>query len=445
MRSFYSRVLLWFCLANLATLVVSVSVSEMLAHRVYGNEPDWVALATTADERYIAGGEAALQEWQSQTSEEHIDVWLFEGRRNLTPRRPPMGPLGDMLPTLLNSNDIVLHPRPELYIAAQLVTGSDGIERRMVAERAPRPREHLRRLLRLQMALSLLAIGVVGWFITRGIARPIRALSVATRHMADGALSTRVDERWTRAQDEVGALARDFNTMAARIEALIDHERGVLQDVSHELRSPLARLQLHLELARRASPAPLPQLERADAEIVRLDRLLTEILALTRLEAGLPGMTREPVDLSALARARVAEAANGSPALEANIDAPKAVFVSGSAPLLERALDNLLANALKYGHQPDEAAVRIDLSVHTSGHRALLRVRDHGPGVADADLASLFRPFFRGANAGGSQGQGLGLAVVARIAAAHGGEVQARNVPGGGLEVSVQLPLADRP
>jgi signal transduction histidine kinase len=422
--------------------VVSVSVSEILAHRVYGNEPDWTALATAADERYIAGGTPALLDWQGRISDEHIDAWLFEGNRNLTDRRPPVGPLADILPTLLMSENIVMHPRPELFIVSQRVTGSDGVERRLIAERAPRPREHLRRLLRLQVGLSLLAIGIVSWFITRGIARPVRALSQAARGMADGALSTRVDERWTRSQDEVGALARDFNTMAARIEALIDHERGVLQDVSHELRSPLARLQLHLELARRASPAPLPQLERADAEVARVDRLLTEILALTRLEAALPGMTREPVDLAALARARVAEAGQGAGGLNASIEADAAVFVSGSAPLLERAIDNLLANALKYGHRPDEAETRIDLSVRSSGPHAILRVRDHGPGVAQADLPSLFRPFFRGANAGGSQGQGLGLAAVARIAAAHGGEVRACNATGGGLEVCLQLPLA---
>lgn len=442
MTSFYTRILLWFCLANLGTLVVSVSVSEMLAHRVYGNEPDWTALAAAADQHYIDGGEAGLLEWQRRMSDDHIDAWLFESGRNLSGHRPPSGPLAEMLPTLLESESIVLHPRPELFIAEQRVVGSDGVERRMVAERAPRPREHLRQLLKLQIAFSLLAIGVVSWFITRGIARPVRALSEATRRMADGALDTRVEERWTRGPDEVGALARDFNAMAARIEALVDHERGVLQDVSHELRSPLARLQLHLELARRASAAPLPQLERAEQEIARLDRLLTEILALTRLEAGLPGMTREPVDLAALARARVQdeEAITGTGPV--TVDAAEPVRVSGSAPLLERALDNLIGNARKYGQVEGDSAGKIEITVKGSGGRAVLSVRDHGPGVSAEDLPSLFRPFFRGANAGGSSGQGLGLAVVARIAAAHGGEAYARPCRDGGLEVSLELPLA---
>jgi signal transduction histidine kinase len=112
--------------------------------------------------------------------------------------------------------------------------------------------------------------------------------------------------------------------------------------------------------------------------------------------------------------------------------------------LLERALDNLIANAIKYGRAPDQAATRIHLSVQALGDRAVLRLRDHGPGAPTQDLPSLFRPFFRGANAGSSQGQGLGLAVVARIAAAHGGDVEASNVEGGGLEVTMRLPLADR-
>jgi signal transduction histidine kinase len=327
------------------------------------------------------------------------------------------------------------------------VIGSDGVPRQFVALRAPRPREQLRQLLAVQIVSSLLVLGVLGWFLARGIARPVRALSDATRRMSAGELDARVAQRWTRGSDEIGALARDFNAMATRIEALIANQRGVLQDISHELRSPLARLQLHLELARRESTAARPQLDRAESEIARLDRLLTEILALTRLEAGLPGMRREPCELTALARERIAERQSAAAAMPRQIalEASSPVWVSGSAPLLERALDNLLDNAIKYGCTAPDTPARVLVRIQQVGERAELRVRDHGPGVAEADLPSLFRAFYRGHNSAGQDGQGLGLAVVARIAGAHGGTVQAHPAAGGGLEVVVQLPAIAAP
>jgi signal transduction histidine kinase len=441
MSPFYRRLLLWFCIVNVATLLISVGITALLAHRAYGTEPDWATLARTANDTYIAGGVPALRQWAERERSDNVDALLFEGERNLFAPRPLPPLLMQVLPQLLLADSVVLHPRPELFIASQRVVGSDGVTRQFVGVRAPRPREHLHQLMTIQIVLSLLAIGIVGWRLARGIARPVRAVSDATRRMTAGELSARVDERWTRGGDELAALARDFNAMASRIEALIAHERGVLQDISHELRSPLARLQLNLELARREAGVAAPQLDRAEKEIARLDQLLTEMLALTRLEAGLPGMTRERYDLVALVRARVAEAGTELAASGQHVDirAPASLEVSGSPALLERAVDNLLSNAIKYGR----GAGAIELRIAAVDRHVELSVRDHGPGVAEGELASLFRPFFRGSNAAKADGQGLGLAVVRRIVEAHGGEVTARNAAGGGLEICARLPLPD--
>jgi signal transduction histidine kinase len=293
----------------------------------------------------------------------------------------------------------------------------------------------------VQLALSLLFIGLVGWWVARSVAKPVQALRDATRRMAAGELSARVNHPGGARRDELAQLAGDFDAMAERIEALVTHDRRVLQDLSHELRSPLARLQLILDLAQRGDdPAAAGRyFQQAEQEIVRLDRMAGEMLALSRLEGDLPGMEREPVELAGLARECAARAQLEAQArgIRLHVAADVPARVSGSTMLLERALDNLLANAIKFSPEGGEVA----LGVHVEAGRATLSVRDHGPGVPPDELASLFRPFFRGSNAARADGHGLGLAIVQRVAKVHGGRVDAANAEGGGLEVRLELPL----
>jgi signal transduction histidine kinase len=436
----YRRLLLWFCLANVATMLVSVWLTQDLARRTYGGELDWPTLAAAANDAYIKGGRDNLAAWAEVTRhEEHFQVRLFENGVDLV-GRPLFPPLERHLPQLLGSDSIVLRPVPEVLLVGQKVQGSDGVVRQMVAMRGPRPpyaRLHL--LVWMQIILSMLAIMVVGWWVARGIAKPAAALQQAAQRMAAGDLAARVEPHYLESGDELGLLSREFNHMAERIEALVAHERAVLQDVSHELRSPLARLQLILELARQeGGGAGAQQFDRAEQEIARLDRLIGELLALTRMEADLPGMAPEAVDLAALAAECIEEARLDAEAHGATLrlEAPQPLEVSGSVQLLARALDNLLANAIKFG-----AGGAVVVSLREEGGCAALSLRDHGPGVPEAELPLLFRPFFRGTNAARAEGHGLGLAIVQRIVGAHGGSVEAANAPGGGLCIRLSIPL----
>ncbi len=445
MSPLYRRLLLWFCLANVITLLVSVAVTERVSRRAYGTEMDWAGLAQAADAAYIRGGRQALEEWAvALRREEHVQVTLFENGANLLdwPETPQL--LSRHLPQLLGSDSIVLRPLPELLLVGQKVVGSDGVARQLVLLRGPHPQHaKLELLLTVQVALSLLAIGVVGWWVARSIARPVAALQQAAQRMAGGDLSARVGGGFPQARDELGLLAREFDHMAGRIEALLAHERGVLQDVSHELRSPLARLQLILELARQESgAAAAPHFERAEREVARLDLMIGELLALSRMEADLPGMSCEAVDLAALAAECLAEAKLEADAhdVQLRLDAAEPLETSGSPQLLARALDNLLSNGIKFAGGGE---LRVKLA--RNGDRAELSVRDQGPGVPPAELEKLFRPFFRGANAALAEGHGLGLAIVDRIARAHGGRVSAVNAEGGGLRVTLSLPLIEAP
>ena len=210
--------------------------------------------------------------------------------------------------------------------------------------------------------------------------------------------------------------------MAERIEALVAHDRGVLQDLSHELRSPLARLQVILELAHHAADRNEADthFQQAEREIARLDRMTGEMLTLSRLKGDLPGMEREPVELAVVLEECVATLQMHADGRDVSLQLAhgSAPIVAGSAVLLRRAIENLISNAIKFS--PYGSRVRVELRAQDGD--AIVEVRDHGPGVAAEELSLLFRPFFRGSNARLAEGHGLGLTLVQRVAMAHGGE-----------------------
>lgn len=439
------RLLVSVCIANVLVLMLGGLLTRSFITFSMQQEFDWPALAQVAEQAYEKGGTDGLNDWVRQQRQQGIDATLYENGIPLRDIRLPPS-IRDVLPDWLSSgHDIALNPWPGFYVAVQNVTGADGHVRQLVAVSSSRtripPRTRGKILLGVQLGLSLLMIAAIGWWVARSVSRPVDAMRAATRKMATGEFTTRVDRRWSNKHDELGQLARDFNGMAERIERLVAHERGVLQDLSHELRSPLARLHLILDLAQHsASPEESSaHFERAEREISRMDRMTAEMLALSRLEGGLPGMLRESVDLVALVKDRVAAAHIDAEArrvvLQMTDDGP--VSVQGSSILLERALDNVIANAIKFS--PSEGIVQVALSHGES--LAELRVRDRGPGVPEEELYLLFRPFFRGTNAAQASGHGLGLAIVQRVMQAHDGDVMAQNLDGGGLEVVMRLPL----
>ncbi len=445
--SLYWRLLVWFCLANLLVLFLGGLLTQRFIEYTTAVEIDWTALAQDANQHYESGGSPALDDWVVQQRHEGIDATLYEKGRPLSPIWLPSSIQASLPGWLADGQDILLQPRPGLYLSVQQVLGDDGHVRQLVA--LSRTHTRLRRqtrekiLMTVQLSLSLLIIGLVGWWVARSVARPVEALRDATRRMAAGELSTRVARQGGKTRDELAQLANDFDAMAERIEALVAHDRGVLQDLSHELRSPLARLHLILELARRSTDAAEADayFHQAEMEIARLDRMTGEMLALSRLEGSIPGMSCENLDLVELVRGGVEQAGLEARArhVELQLTSPSGpIVVFGSGPLLERALDNLIANAIKFS--PEGGGVEVLLRMGKGV--AELSIRDRGPGVPEAELESLFRPFFRGSNAMRADGHGLGLAIVQRVVKIHGGELHASNRDGGGLAVDLQLPLS---
>jgi two-component system OmpR family sensor kinase len=236
-------------------------------------------------------------------------------------------------------------------------------------------------------------------------------------------------------------LGRDFDRMAARLQASMQSQRRLLHDVSHELRSPLARLQAAAGLIRQNPDQPEIMIVRIEEEIARIDRLVGELLTLSRLETGETATVTEEVDLHDLVRDVVDDANFEAQARERAViwDDRGSATLQGHAELLHSAIENVVRNALK--HAPESRTIRVETAIDAKQHRYIVRVLDEGRGVPEDELAALFTPFFRGAASAGIVGSGLGLAIARRSIEAHGGTISANNRPGGGLNVEITLPL----
>lgn len=336
-------------------------------------------------------------------------------------RRPPFDgerpfamPPGDRLP-----------PGPPVFPEAPRFAGNPP----------PEPGIHLPFLPFIGALLaSLVCAAALAWY----VAKPIRRLRQAFNAAAEGRLEARIGRDMDGRRDELADLGRDFDRMSERLEALINAQRQLLHDVSHEMRSPLARLQAAIGLARQQPARTEDSLARIERESERIDQLVGELLTLSRLDAGVGG-EQEAVELGELLANIVEDARFEGAARGLRVD-----FVAGEMPeiranaeLLHRAIENVVRNALR--HSPDGEVVRLEAGVLGSFFR--LAVLDRGPGVAEPDLERIFQAFFRGEVQASGNGYGLGLAIAKRVITMLNGKIRAENRSAGGLAVEILLPL----
>jgi signal transduction histidine kinase len=280
---------------------------------------------------------------------------------------------------------------------------------------------------------SFLFAALLAWYFSR----PIRALRGAFEAAAAGDLAPKFGERrMAVAGDELAELGHDFDRMSAQLRTLMEGQRRLLHDVSHELRSPLARLQAAIGLAHQQPDKIQASLERIEREGVRMDRLVGELLTLSRLEAadGLPAT--EPVDLVEMVD-QIADDARFEAGARIDVDAPVPVTVRGAPDLLWSAVENIVRNAVKHGG----AGSPVEIALYPDAGMVHIEVLDRGPGILDQHLGDIFEPFFRSNPAQNNvDGHGLGLAIAKRVVETHGGRITAANRAGGGLRMTITLP-----
>ena len=282
------------------------------------------------------------------------------------------------------------------------------------------------------LIVSLVSAFALAWY----FAKPIRHLRRAFAAAAGGDLGVRVGASMGGRRDELADLGRDFDHMTERLGHLVEGQKRLLHDVSHEMRSPLARLQAAIGLARQQPEHLDKTLERIEREGERLDVLVDELLTLSRLEAGVTGVV-EAVDMQELLETIVDDARFEGAARQVGVELLAAALpeVRANPELLHRAVENVVRNALH--HSPAGGVVRVAAEV--AGNRLRLCVSDQGPGVPEDALDEIFRPFFRGAGQSSGGGYGLGLAISERVIAAVNGQIRAKNGESGGLSVEIEL------
>lgn len=454
MRSLFVKFFLSFLLINVLFVAIALTLTFLRdrefppeAHQQFARQmvKDY---GLEAISRYEKEGLRQLEAFsQKLFADRQVRLQLFDaaGRPLLDQRGPRRMQM--MVRRALQSDGVVFPMMGDRNWVAGALTSASGQTYAVVIglPERPKPDQLLKSLGRGFLGwrlLVLLAISaLVCFWLARSFSAPISRLRKATRQLAAGDLSIRVGDQ-IKGKNEIGGLARDFDHMAERIEDLIDAQQRLLRDISHELRSPLARLGVALELARQEGKpeSRAKALQRIELEAERMNEMIGQLLSLTRLESGAKELQLQQFDLAEMLANLVHDADFEARNRECRVlfSGSEPLPFYGSQELLARAVENVIRNAVKY--TADGTAVQVELIPSRRSIR--LRVRDQGPGVPPEALQKLFDPFYRVADARDRQsgGTGIGLAIAERAVKLHLGEIRAENHPDGGLVVEIILP-----
>jgi len=297
-----------------------------------------------------------------------------------------------------------------------------------------------------RIVIFILAGFFLSYLLASYLTKPVRHLQIAARRLGRGDLSVRVNNAKDMHYKEFKELGDDFNRMAERVEKLVRSQQQLIRDISHELRSPLTRMKLSLELARkRSDPVCQNELDRIDLDTARLEDLLGQALTFAQMDKLEDDLETELLNLGALlvSVARDADIEAQVKNVTLSVDVQTVVLMQANLELMRRTLENILRNAVRYS--PKGKVVEATLRTDDDNGDILVEVRDYGPGVPEEHLTELFKPFFRSdpSRDRGTGGTGLGLAIASRAVKMHGGSIIAANADGGGLLVQVRLPWSN--
>jgi two-component system, OmpR family, sensor histidine kinase CpxA len=451
-RSLYLKIFIWFWVAMIIINVVLFAAFALT--RPTPTRRSWRDLAQTgpnsqkAAEIYEQSGpgalSAALQATEKATG---VSATFFdEHGKELSGRTVPQK-AQELSEKAAETRDIDFNFDVEGTLVARPVVSPKGQLFIYVAHIPRPPFQPTFQTLGLRLLVVLVIGGIFCYWLARYLTTPIFKLRTTTNELAEGNLGARVGTNLVKRRDEVGQLGRDFNVMAERLESMVKAQQRLLGDISHELRSPLARLGVALGLARQRSGAEANgALDRIERESDNLNEMISQLLTLTRLESGTDSRKRTEVDLAALVREVADDADFEARSVNRSVQVVSSddCSINGVEELLRSAVENVVRNAVRY--TPEGTAVEVALRKQNGGsdNFAVISVRDRGNGVPEDALERIFRPFYRTEDARDRQsggGTGLGLAITERAVRMHGGSVQAVNAADGGLAVEMRLNL----
>jgi len=454
MRSLFLKIFLsyWGAQALFLMLAIMVTLAMYPSREIAGIQAQQSRFLNEAVQAYQNGGDESARKYLRSIHESaHVRLFVFDdqGRDLFGHKASPWIEIEKVRKGETRTADSFWGRLGPMQFLRESEVLADGRRYTLVIELPPQQHTLFgpNGIPGLWVLIGIVSSGLVCYILARYLTSPIVRLREATQKLAAGDLSARAGVSPSRRHDEMAQLVRDFDRMAERIESLMTAQSRLLTDISHELRSPLARLNVALELARqRSGPEAQSALERIEREATRLNGLIQELLTIARLAGSEGSVPRSPVQLEQLIQeiARDAEFEAQNHDCHVEVSVVDDCVVIGSPALLHSAIENVVRNAVHYTEQSTEVEIRLEEGQGTLGSEAVIRVTDSGPGVPEDALDKIFQPFYRIDDARGRQtgGVGLGLAITERAVRLHGGAVKAANRPQGGLIVEIRLPLS---
>jgi two-component system sensor histidine kinase CpxA len=455
-RSLYLKIFIWFWLAM---IIINVALFAAVAvTRPTPTGRSWRDLAQVgpnaqkAAELYEQGGAAALAGGLRDIEKSSgVTATLFDENGNELAGQTVLPSASELIAKATKSGEIEFNFAGRNTQVAKPVTSASGKRYTYVAHIPRTPYQMSLQTQGFRLLVVLLTGGIFCYWLARYLTTPLLKLRATTNELAEGNLGARVAAKLTKRRDEVGQLGRDFNVMAQRLESMVTVQQRLLGDISHELRSPLARLGVALGLARqRAGVGADGALNRIERESDNLNEMISQLLTLTRLESGTDSRKRTNVELDALVREVADDADFEARSMNRTVQvvAAEKCSINGVEELLRSAVENVVRNAVRFA--PEGTAVEVALRKQNGAgdNFAVISVRDRGNGVPAEALEKIFQPFYRTQDARDRQsggGTGLGLAITERAVRMHGGTVQASNSADGGLAVEMRLLIPKRP
>src|ERR1017187_1688963 len=465
MKSLFLKIFLSFWAALALSLVLAILVTIALRPARHGIESQGLQTLAEAVNAYQSGGERGAHEYLEELwHTQHVRAFVFDpsghelAGRPVPPwiediRRGGASPGSSLRGGRIHHRtwmDILLPDR----IMREALT-LDGKRYTLVLELPPGPGVFFGRhdIPLLGITIAIISSGLICYLLAWSMTSPVTRLRKAAQSLAAGDLSARTGAPVGGRRDELTELMRDFDRMAERIERLVDSQSRLLKDVSHELRSPLARLSVALGLARqRATPEVAPELERSlnriELEADRLNQLIQRLLTISRLESGTDGLRKTQLSLRELVEQVAHDAEYETPGRGCRViaDANDEFLLEGDPDLLRSAVENVIRNATRYTAEGTTVEVRLERGQAANGEAGeiMIRVLDSGPGVPNEALQKIFEPFYRLDDARNRQtgGAGLGLSIADRAIRLHGGQLRASNRKEGGLQVEIRIPAS---
>jgi signal transduction histidine kinase len=465
MKSLFLKIFLSFWAAQALFVVLAILVTIALSPARHGIEAEGPQILAEVVNAYQSGGEHAAHDyveelWRTQ----HVWALVFDPAGHEISGRPGRPRMDDTRPDAPPPDIPIRGGAPHHHgwldnlipnrVIRQGLT-LDGKRYTLVLILPPGPRVFFgpHDVPLLGITIAIISSGLMCYLLAWSMTSPVTRLRKAAQSLAAGDLSARTGAPAGGRSDELTELMRDFDRMAERIEGLVDSQSRLLKDVSHELRSPLARLSVALGLARQrvkheVAPDLESQLNRIELEADRLNQLIQRLLTIARLESGSDGLHKTTLSLRELVEQVAHDAEYENPgrgcrvSADGKSDSADEFLVEADPDLLRSAIENVVRNATRYTAEGTTVDVRLERQRSANGEEIVVRVLDSGPGVPNEALQKIFEPFYRLDDARNRQtgGAGLGLSIADRAIRLHGGQLRASNRKEGGLEVEIRIP-----